>query len=150
MSGTPAMMANGLPVGDLATPFLNGIVLVRRDVFDLAGYNESLRGNAWREETSMFLTATELGFRCVLTPRTAAFQLGQWGGGQRRGRLSYEAWAIRNNWRFLRAHERTLRRMGEIRSPWTAQARFVADRVSGVAFGYLRARLARADATPSA
>ncbi len=128
------------PAADLETPFLNGVVLARRDVFAAVHYDESLRGNAWREETSMFLTATERGFRCVLTPRTAAFQLGQWEGGQRRARPAYEAWAIRNNWRFLRAHAATLRRMGEIRSPAAAQARFVAERGWAVLRGWTEAR----------
>jgi glycosyltransferase involved in cell wall biosynthesis len=128
------------PESDLETPFLNGIVLARRDVLDAVRYDVSFSGNAWREETSLFLTATELGFRCVLTPRTVSFQLGQWEGGQRRSRLVYEAWAIRNNWRFLRAHRRTLMRMGEIRTPLTGQARFVSERISGLALGYLRAR----------
>jgi glycosyltransferase involved in cell wall biosynthesis len=128
------------PESDLDTPFLNGIVLARRDVFDAVRYDASFSGNAWREETSMFLTATEFGFRCVLTPRTASFQLGQWEGGQRRPRLVYEAWVIRNNWRFLRAHQRALMRMGEIRTPLTGQARFVRERISVLALGYLRAR----------
>jgi glycosyltransferase involved in cell wall biosynthesis len=127
------------PAQDLETPFLNGIVLARRDVFGIVRYDESLRGNAWREETSMFLSATERGLRCVLTPRAAAFQFGQWEGGQRQTRLAYEAWAIRNNWRFLRQHARTLRRMGEIRSPASAQAQFVAERVWAVISGYSRA-----------
>jgi len=130
------------PAADLQTPFLNGVVLARRDVFAAINYDESLGGNAWREETSMFLTATERGFRCVLTPRTAVFQLGQWEGGQRRARLDYEAWAIRNNWRFLRRHAATLRRMGEIRSPATEQARFVADRAWAVLRGWTEARAA--------
>jgi glycosyltransferase involved in cell wall biosynthesis len=128
------------PTGDLATPFLNGIVLARRDVLRTIRYDELLGGTAWREETSLFLTATERGFRCVLTPRTASFQLGQWSGGQRRPRLSYETWAIRNNWRFLRQHATALRRMGEIRSPAEAQARFAAERLWGVLRGYGRAR----------
>jgi len=129
------------PSDDLQTPFLNGIVLARRDVLRAIRYDESLRGNAWREETSLFLTATERGFRCVLTPRTASFQVGQWDGGQRRPRLSYEAWAIRNNWRFLRAHERTLRDLGEIRGAVPAEAGFIAERVWGVARGCAGARM---------
>jgi hypothetical protein len=129
------------PTGDRETPFLNGIVLVSRAVFDVVGYDESFRGNAWREETSMFLAATEAGFRCVLTPRTASFQLGQWDGGQRRSRLSYEAWAVRNNWRFLRTHRRALQSLGEIHTPLTAQTGFVSRRLRAVAGGYARARL---------
>jgi hypothetical protein len=129
------------PIRDHETPFLNGIVLVSRAVFDVVGYDESFRGNAWREETSMFLAATEAGFRCVLTPRTASFQLGQWDGGQRRSRLSYEAWAVRNNWRFLRTHRRALQSLGEIHTPLTAQTGFVSRRLRAVAGGYARARL---------
>jgi glycosyltransferase involved in cell wall biosynthesis len=124
------------PTDDLQTPFLNGIVLARRDVFDLVRYDESLGGNAWREETSMFLTAVAAGLRCVLTPRTASFQLGQWEGGQRRSRLAYEVWAIRNNWRFLRKHQQTLERFGEIHDPISAQARFVAKRLADTVTGY--------------
>lgn len=128
------------PRDDLLTPFLNGVVLVRRGVFEVVRYDESLRGNAWREETSLFLSAVEQGFRCVFTPRTASFQVGQWSGGQRRPVLSYEVWAIRNNWRFLRAHQAALRRLGEIRGPFTAQTRFVADRAWTIARGYAGAR----------
>lgn len=132
--------ATVFPLDDLVTPFLNGVVLVRRGVFDAVRYRDSLRGNAWREETSLFLTAVERGFCCVLTPHTACFQIGQWSGGQRRPVLAYEAWTIRNNWRFLRAHDATLRRLGEIRGPFTAQARFIAKRVWTIAGGYSEAR----------
>jgi GT2 family glycosyltransferase len=131
------------PAADVETPFLNGVVLVRRDVFGVIGYDESLRGNAWREETSMFLAATQAGFRCVLTPRTAVFQLGQWAGGQRRPRLSYEAWAIRNNWRFLRAHGLALQRLGEIHDPVTAQAAFIAKRLGAIVTGQVHGRWRR-------
>jgi glycosyltransferase involved in cell wall biosynthesis len=129
------------PIDDLETPFLNGVVLARRVVFDAVRYNESLRVNAWREETSMFLAAIEAGYRCVLTPRTASFQLGQWVGGQRRPRLSYEVWVVRNNWRFLRDHREALRQLGEIRGPVSAQASFVAKRLATSAVGSTRARL---------
>ncbi|MGO9960964.1 MAG: glycosyltransferase family 2 protein [Solirubrobacteraceae bacterium] len=128
------------PADDVSTPFLNGIFLAAREVFEVVRFDESLRGNAWREETALFLDATEAGFRCLLTPRTASFQLGQWGGGNQRPRLSYESWVIRNNWRFLCTHRHALERLGEIDDPFTAQARFVAERLAGVAGGYSRAR----------
>jgi GT2 family glycosyltransferase len=128
------------PAEDLETPFLNGVVLARRDVFDVLRYDQSLQGNAWREETSMFLDAIQAGFRCVLTPRTASFQLGQWGGGQRRPRLSYELWAIRNNWRFLRKHRQILEQLGEVHDPVSEQARFIAKRLSSNVKGYAEAR----------
>ena len=129
------------PLADLETPFLNGIILARREVFDKVRYDERLRGNAWREETSLFLTAVDAGFRCVLTPRTASFQLDQWEGGQRRGRIAYETWAIRNNWRFLWRHRRILRRLGAIRDPISAQAGFIARRTRATVAGTLGARL---------
>jgi GT2 family glycosyltransferase len=131
------------PDRDLETPFLNGIVLVRRDVFDSVRYDESLVGNAWREETSLFLSAVGAGFKCVLTPRTASLQLGQWDGGQRRPRLSYELSAMRNNWRFLRRHRRALRELGEVHDPISGQLAFVAARVREVGGGYVRARRER-------
>jgi glycosyltransferase involved in cell wall biosynthesis len=131
------------PAGDLETPFLNGIVLVAREVFDVVRYDESFRGNAWREETSLFLRASAAGFRCMLTPRTAAFQIGQWSGGQRRRRLSYEWWAFRNNWRFLRGHRATLERLGEIHDPVTAQLSFAASRASALGRGYIATRWQR-------
>lgn len=135
--------ATVFPTDDLETPFINGIILARRDVFDTVRYDESLRGNAWREETSLVLSAIEGGFRSVLTPRTASFQLGQWEGGQRLPRLRYEAWAIRNNWRFLKRHRRTLQRLGEIRDPITAQAGFIRRRLVGTAVGFTRGRIRR-------
>ncbi len=128
------------PAHDVETPFLNGIVLAARLVFEVVRYDESLRGNAWREETSMFLAARRAGLRCVLTPRTASFQLGQWDGGQRRPPLSYELWSIRNNWQFLLANRRELEAMREIRSPAAAQAEFVARRAGDRCLGFARAR----------
>jgi GT2 family glycosyltransferase len=129
------------PTDDLETPFINGIVLARRDVFETIRYDESLGGNAWREETSLVLSAMEAGFRPVLTPRTASFQLSQWEGGQRLPRLQYEAWAIRNNWRFLKLHRRTLERLGEIHDPVSAQADFIRRRLMGTALGVTRKRI---------
>ena len=140
--------ATVFPTHDLETPFINGIILARRDVFETIRYDESLGGNAWREETSLVLSAMEAGFRPVLTPRTASFQLAQWEGGQRLPRLQYEAWAIRNNWRFLKLHRRTLERLGEIHNPVTAQANFVRRRLTETAVGVTRNRIRQFAARP--
>ena len=130
------------PLADRATPFLNGIFLAHRTVFDHVRYHE-FGGNAWREETDLFLTANDRGFRSILTPRTASLQLHQWDGGQRRPRLRYEAWILLNNWRFLRRHEVALRALGEISTPVGAQATFAADRLGAMVGGFLSARLGR-------
>jgi hypothetical protein len=110
-------------------------------VFDRVVHDDALTGNAWREETSFYLDAFSAGFRCVLTPRTASFQTGQWSGGHRMPSLKYEVFALRNNWRFLRRHAEALREWGEIRHPLVAELKFVADRAAKVVKGYLRARL---------
>jgi GT2 family glycosyltransferase len=129
------------PDHDLETPFLPGNVLINRRVFERVGYDEGLTRNAWREETALYLDACAAGFRCILTPRTASFQLGQWDGGQRLPRLSYEWYALRNNWRFLWRYRNDLRARGEIRGPVSAEAQFFGERTTAVIKGYVGARL---------
>jgi glycosyltransferase involved in cell wall biosynthesis len=131
------------PGQDLETPFLPGNVLINRRVFDRISYDEGLTRNAWREETSFYLDASAAGFRCIMTPDTASFQLGQWDGGQRLPHLAYEFHALRNNWRFLHRHERDLRARGEIRSALGAEVGFAWNRASSRVRGYVGARLGR-------
>jgi GT2 family glycosyltransferase len=131
---------SSFPTEDVETPFLYSSVLIRRAVFDRLQYDEGLGGNAWREETSLFLSAEAAGFRCVLTPKTACFQVGEWGGGQRRPRLQYEAWVARNNWRFLRQHHVLLKQRSEVRWRLTAQIRFIGVRWSKLVWHYVRHR----------
>jgi glycosyltransferase involved in cell wall biosynthesis len=132
-----------LPDRDLETPFLNGVFVARRTVLEAVPYRTSLRGNAWREETDVFLRATERSWRCVLSPRTASFQQGRWVGGQARPRLRYEAWVLRNNWAFLSRHAALLRRLGQIRHPALSEARFAAAREWSVLSGFAQARWRR-------
>jgi GT2 family glycosyltransferase len=131
------------PERDLETPFLPGNVMINRRVFDAVSYDESLTRNAWREETSFYLDACAAGFRCVMTPETASFQFGQWGGGQRLPQLAYELHALRNNWRFLRRHEADLRARGEIRSALAAELSFAYKRAASLVTGYIGAPLGR-------
>jgi glycosyltransferase involved in cell wall biosynthesis len=134
---------SAFPARDLETPFLPGNVLINRSVFERVSYDEGLTRNAWREETSFYLDACAAGFRCVMTPDTASFQLGQWQGGQRLPRLAYEFHALRNNWRFLRRHENDLRARGEIRSALSGELTFAWTRASSMVTGYVRARIRR-------
>jgi len=129
------------PDRDLETPFLPGNVLINRRVFEQVIYDEGLTHNAWREETSFYLDACAAGFRCVMTPHTASFQLGQWEGGQRLPRLAYEFHALRNNWRFLRRYENDLRARGEIRSALSGELTFAWMRASSMVRGYAGARI---------
>lgn len=123
------------PSEDIETPFLPALVLAKRDLFRNMNYDTGYRGNAWREETSLFLTVAEAGHRCVLTPRTYSYQTRQWAGGQRRRRLPYEISVIRNNWIFVRRHEAFLRTEQYMGPAWRAQIRFVVRRFASLVRG---------------
>ena len=122
--------------------------LVRRAVFERVSFDEGLERNAYREETAFFVAAARAGFRCLLTPNTACWQNGQYGGGARSGRLHYEYWVARNNWRFLRRHGGWLSERGYISGPVRSQASFMLGRVRTVVGGYLRARRQETMARP--
>lgn len=128
------------PRAPVRTPFLPPHVLLRRAVAQRLRYHEGYEGNAWREETSFFIDAVEQGFVALLTPETASFQAGEWEGGQRRPRLSYEWWVARNNMRFLRRHGAWLRRQGYIEGELAAQVAFLISRWTLVARGFYEAR----------
>lgn len=116
------------PRGNVETPFLCALALVRRSVAAEVRYDETLRGNAWREETDFYLRCVEAGYRVVCTPETASWQAGRWGGGQHPRVLPYEWWLLRNNWRFLRRHRAYLEAHGGVPSIGRAQARLARQR----------------------
>jgi GT2 family glycosyltransferase len=131
------------PAGTIETPFLSNTALIRRRVFDRVQYDPSFGGNAWREETSFFLSAVEAGFKVMCTDETYSYHLERYQGGQRRPRLSYELWLVRNNWRFLKRHGRWLQEHEGMGPLATTQLRFMAGRVGQVAGGRLRHRRRR-------
>jgi GT2 family glycosyltransferase len=91
------------------TPFMPGNMLARTEVFRTVRFDESLKGNAWREESDFYLRCAELGHRTWLTPFTHSWISDPVTGGQHsRSRLSYEWHTLRNNQRFLRRHRRAL------------------------------------------
>jgi GT2 family glycosyltransferase len=126
------------PATDLVTPFLPALALVRRSVFDTVRFDEGFRGNAYREETDFFVSAARRGVRCVLVSSTAAIQAGQWNGGARTNRLAYEAWTLRNNWRFLTKHGAWLRASGYSRGRMREQAWFTFSRIRQLYKGRVR------------
>jgi GT2 family glycosyltransferase len=136
---------SAFPPAPLRTPLLPALALISRRVLDTGlRYDEGFRGNGWREETDFFVRAARAGFVCVNTPQTFSYQVHQWGGGQRRGRLAYEWWTQRNNWRFLRRHGRWLEERGLVRGgPVVVGLRFFVSRVRVVVGGTVRARVSR-------
>ncbi|MDQ6751677.1 MAG: glycosyltransferase [Actinomycetota bacterium] len=135
-----------VPERELETPFMPAPALINRRVFDRVTYDENYGNTAWRDETDFFIQAVRMGFKCVLSPATAMYQVEQWEGGARRPRLEYEWSAIRNNWRFLGRHGRWLSEQGYIGTPSGAQVGFVLGRVRMMAAGYTRARVTEAKA----
>jgi GT2 family glycosyltransferase len=131
------------PVNELETPFMPAPALVNHRVFERIQYYESYGNTGWRDETDFFIQAVRCGFRCILTPATAMYQLDQWDGGSRRPRLEYEWAAIKNNWQFLARHGGWLAEQGHINSPSLKQLSFIADRVKLTLVGFTRARLKR-------
>jgi GT2 family glycosyltransferase len=132
-----------VPVSELETPFMPAPALVNRRVFERVRYFEGYGNTAWRDETDFFIQAVRAGFRCILTPATAMYQVEQWEGGSRRPRLEYEYAAIKNNWRFLHRHGRWLAEKGYIRGPVQAQLAFAGARVRRTLAGYTGARVKR-------
>jgi GT2 family glycosyltransferase len=132
-----------VPASELETPFMPAPALINRRVFDRVRYDESYGNTGWRDETDFFIQAVRSGFRCILTPATAMYQLEQWEGGSRRPRLEYEWSAIKNNWRFLSRHGRWLTEQGHIKSPTRGQLAFIAARARLTLAGFLGARVRR-------
>jgi GT2 family glycosyltransferase len=132
-----------MPSNAVVTPFLPALALVRRRVFERLEFDEGFGGNAYREETDFFVSATRDGFRCVLTSATAHYQHKIWTGGQKSARLSYELAALRNNWRFLDRHGEWLRENAQISGKSRAQVRFAADRLRALAAGFVRSHFVR-------
>jgi glycosyltransferase involved in cell wall biosynthesis len=93
------------PHAPLETPFMPALALVRRTVFDTVQYDVGYTGNFYREETDFFVSARRAGFKVMLTPTTASWQLGRFDGGCKIGsQLAYDRAMVRNTRRFLRKH----------------------------------------------
>lgn len=88
-------------------------VLIKRELFDRLSFDEGYRGNFYREETDIMVSAARAGYRVVVTSLAYSYLRQRVSGGIERGsRLRYEYWVFRNNWRFLRKHGGWLRDAG--------------------------------------
>jgi GT2 family glycosyltransferase len=143
-SGVPTIDDHSvIPAHELETPFMPAPALINRRVFQRVQFDEEYGNTGWRDETDFFIQAMRSGFRCILSPATAMYQLEQWDGGSRRPRLEYEWAAIKNNWRFLSRHGRWLSEQGHIKSPSRGQLSFAFSRLKLTLVGFTRARLKR-------
>lgn len=133
----------GMPRAAQITPFMPALCIVRRDVFEHIRFDEGYVGNAFREESDFLVRALRHGYRCILTPETASYQVGQWPGGARTSRLRYEWLCARNNWRFLKRHGDWLRSQNYITGPLRSQIAFVWGRARRTIAGTISARYRR-------
>ena len=119
------------PTAPLETPFLPALALVRRTVFEQVRYDVGLTGSFYREETDFFVSARRAGFRVMLTPTTASWQLGRFDGGCKlANQLATDRSAVRNTARFLAKHGRWLRAEGLLpAAPPVILVRFVLPRL---------------------
>jgi GT2 family glycosyltransferase len=138
--------ANSFPRGAVETPFMPNLALISSRVFERVRFDPGYRGNAWREETSFYISATRAGYRCVLTDATHSVQVAEWQGGQRRSRLVYEFWVWRNEVRFLRMHGRWLSRHGLSNRRRFASVQLTISRLAAIIRAGMKARLDRVQA----
>jgi len=121
---------------DVEWPFLNACALMRKGVALGLRYDEGIAGNSYREESDFYLRAVAAGYRLMYCPHTACYHLpvdrstddgGCWSD---RSRVRRTWSATRNNWRFVRRHQRVLSRFS-LPNPLLLQAAFVARRGRG-------------------
>jgi GT2 family glycosyltransferase len=131
---------------DVLTPFLPGLMLVHRRVFDKLGFDGQFDGNAYREETDFVLRAQQSGFQAARCPHAMCYHLHRtevFGGGQHRMPVwRYELSAAMNNWRFLKRHGDYLRSKHGVRgSNAMLEFRFVLERALAIVRARRAARL---------
>ena len=103
---------SGFPAADVETIHLCSTALVRRSVLEVVAHDPGYRGNAYMEESDFYVRAARAGFRSVLTPQSWVSEAGRFPGGCRMAPLTYQAWSVRNEVRFLLRHAGWLRRSG--------------------------------------
>jgi glycosyltransferase involved in cell wall biosynthesis len=116
---------------DLEQPLLPAPMLGRTDLFRKIKFDESYRGNAWREESDFQLSARECGYKLVFCPHAVSFNLiiqndrggaHSWVGAER------IAWIVRNNWRFVRKHRELIARDFDMGNLYVYITKFAAKR----------------------
>jgi glycosyltransferase involved in cell wall biosynthesis len=115
----------------LRVPFLQAIVLIKKELFSRITFDDRYWGSAFREETDFFIRCAQAGYKLLYCPDARAFNLPRPpGGAHARSPWVYEISAILNNWRFLRTHYDYLYEVWGLRIPrLTLQMRFTRERL---------------------
>ena len=103
-----------VPFADAETPFLPALVLMRREVAAVVFASQrEVKGNAWREETQMFLQLHSQGLKLILARNSYTDALGAFEGGHHRSRIKYECSLASNEVLFVHRHRDQLTRLGD-------------------------------------
>jgi FkbM family methyltransferase len=124
--------------GDQEQSLLPAPMLGRADVFHKVLFDDSYRGNAWREESDFQLSAREAGYKLVYCPHAISFNIqieNDRGGVHATWGLKRLAWQVRNNWRFVQKHRAIITAEFNIGNPYAYIGRFTASRLFSLAFG---------------
>jgi glycosyltransferase involved in cell wall biosynthesis len=94
---------------DTEVPFLHAIYLAEKETLEKIEFFDGYKVNGFREETDPQIQAIGNGAKIVFCPHTVCFHLPSKSGGQRSmNRIRYELWLFRNNYLFLKRHNKIL------------------------------------------
>jgi FkbM family methyltransferase len=124
--------------GDQEQPLLPAPMLGAADVFRKVQFDDSYRGNAWREESDFQLSAREAGYKLVYCPHAMSFNIqidNDRGGVHATWGLKRIAWQVRNNWRFVQKHRAIISAEFRMGNPYVYIVKFTVFRLLSLAFG---------------
>lgn len=117
---------------DQEQPLLPSPMLARTQIFRKLRFDDSYRGNAWREESDFQFTAYAAGCKLVYCPHTMSFNLtidNDRGGVHSTAGFKRVLWVVRNNWKFLNKHRELLAKEFQIGNLHIYIVKFAARRV---------------------
>jgi glycosyltransferase involved in cell wall biosynthesis len=109
-------------------------MLGRTEIFQKVRFDDSYRGNAWREESDFQLMARKQGFKLVFCPHAISFNLiieNDRGGVHASAGFKRVAWCVRNNWRFVQKHREFIADEFDAGNLYTYIAKFAVRRTYG-------------------
>ena len=92
---------------DQEQPLLPAPMLARTELFRKIKFDDTYRGNAWREESDFQLTALEAGYKLFYCPHVLTFNIeieNDRGGVHTTSGFKRVHWVVRNNWLFMQKH----------------------------------------------
>jgi glycosyltransferase involved in cell wall biosynthesis len=119
--------------GDQEQILLPAPMLGRADIFRKVKFDESYLVNAWREESDFQMSARDLGYKLVFCPHAITFNMmikNDRGGVHYSGRIKRVTWIVRNNWRFIKKHQRMIALEFDIGNQYIYIVNFAAKRAT--------------------